>query len=382
MQERISFADAAIREYFEKENNDQCPFIRDADRIHYSNAYRHLTLKTQVFPFKDYCRPVRGRMLHTQEVSRTARRIAEELGLCSNAAEAIASGHDLGHPAYGHAGEEAINQCMQQFGKNFNHDEQTARIVEKIEEIRPEFHGLNLTYLVRQAFTKRAERYNNSKSRLACDKKMLAITSLEGWIVFVVDKMIYTIHDIEDSYCVGHIKFNQLNEIPLIKELMPGILKRLGARISEVRLLLAYIKKEIYNRLLTSIYENSRQIRDYNIYKSHSFIMTDENMIGMSQNVANDFSNLRSWMFNNIYSGEPTKERDKEAIARITRLFELLYYEDDLMNLFNYNMLSVNSGQEREDIVRDLIVYSTEAFIDNFLREHDNDYFVKNFMKL
>src|SRR6516164_11667687 len=128
----------------EPPSKSRSPFRRDCDRIIHATAFRRLKHKTQVFVF-DEGDHYRTRLTHTLEVAQIARALARALGLDEDLAEALALAHDLGHPPFGHAGERALDGCLQTFG-GFDHNAQTLRVVTMIERRYPEFDGLNLTW--------------------------------------------------------------------------------------------------------------------------------------------------------------------------------------------------------------------------------------------
>ncbi len=132
------------RKFKEKFFDKRLCFQRDRDRIVHCKSFRRLDQKTQVFTagLGDH---FRTRLTHTLEVAQISRDLANQLRLNENLCEAIALAHDLGHPPFGHAGEEALNEIMQKFGKNFEHNEQSRLVVEKLEKTHPNFDGLNLT---------------------------------------------------------------------------------------------------------------------------------------------------------------------------------------------------------------------------------------------
>lgn len=129
------------------------PFQKDRDRIIHSKAFRRLKEKTQVF-VSHYGDHYRNRLSHSLEVSQVSRDLARTLGLNEDLSESIALAHDLGHTPFGHAGEHALNECMQEFGLHFEHNEQSRRIVEELEDVYPHFKGLNLSIEVIEGLMK------------------------------------------------------------------------------------------------------------------------------------------------------------------------------------------------------------------------------------
>ena len=166
-------------------------FQRDRDRIIHSKSFRRLKHKTQVFVSteKDH---VRSRLTHSIEVSQIARHMARLLRVNEDLTEAISLAHDLGHPPFGHAGEETLNLLMQQHD-GFEHNQQSLRIVDELESKYPNFPGLNLSYEVRQGIQKHRTPYDNPKETDDI------FVSLEAQIVNLADEITYTAHDVDDA---------------------------------------------------------------------------------------------------------------------------------------------------------------------------------------
>src|ERR671919_1712563 len=187
----------ALRELPEPDSDHRTPFQRDRDRIVHSKAFRRLKHKTQVFiaPEGDH---YRTRLTHTLEASGIARNVARALALNEDLTEAIGLGHDLGHPPFGHIGEEVLDECSRRhWGKAFRHNEHSLRVVEKIER-------LNLTEPVRDGIL----RHTGSEPP----------ATLEGRIVRVVDRIAYINHDIDDALRAGVLRFEDLpaDEVELL----------------------------------------------------------------------------------------------------------------------------------------------------------------------
>src|SRR5512139_3287956 len=170
------------RVHAEEEHPFRLAFQRDRDRIIHSTAFRRLEYKTQVFVNHegDY---YRTRLTHTMEAAQVTRTIARSLGLNQDLAEAVALSHDLGHTPFGHAGEHVLADLMKDHG-GFEHNSQSLRIVEVLEERYPEFPGLNLTYEVREGIVKHSTRYDRPR---VCDFRPEEAPLLEAQIVDLAD---------------------------------------------------------------------------------------------------------------------------------------------------------------------------------------------------
>jgi dGTPase len=201
------------RRYPEDEHPFRLAFQRDRDRIVHSTAFRRLEYKTQVFVNHEGDH-YRTRLTHTLEVAQIARTIARSLRLNEDLTEAIALAHDLGHPPFGHAGERAMNEMMQPYG-GFEHNQQSLRIVEVLEERYPDFPGLNLTWETRDGLKKHQPRFLPE----ADPRQALPVgPSLEAQVADYADEIAYNNHDIDDGLTSQMIQLEDLQEVPLWEE--------------------------------------------------------------------------------------------------------------------------------------------------------------------
>lgn len=202
--------DSAGREHPELPHPYRGPYQRDRDRIVHSAAFRRLSHKTQVFTgdMGDYHRT---RLTHTLEVSSIARTIARALRLNEDLVEALALAHDLGHPPFGHSGEDVLDECLATEG-GFNHNEQALRICELLESSYPDFPGLNLTYEVLEGQRHRVNKTETSAS-ISSQTPLL-----ETQVVDAADSIAYDAHDADDSLELGLLQLNELLELTLWRE--------------------------------------------------------------------------------------------------------------------------------------------------------------------
>jgi len=263
------------REREEEPCNIRTIFQRDRDRIIHSRAFRNLKYKTQVFLLPQV-ESIRTRLTHTIEVSQIARTIARALRLNEDLTEAIALGHDLGHPAFGHTGESAL-AAVCPFG--FNHAEQSLRIVEVLEK---DGQGLNLTYEVRDGIIKHSLGEDNLT---ASDFKKTGPITLEGAIVLFSDKIAYINHDIQDAEESGLISIDDLPKEEI---------KFLGRKSSE------RINKMVHAVITESL---------------------DKEYIWMEKGVLEATSNLRQFLYKNLY----LHPRIQEEAGKAKRVIEELY---------------------------------------------------------
>src|SRR6266850_806974 len=186
--------DSRGRRHAEPEHALRMAFQRDRDRIIHSSAFRRLEYKTQVFVNHegDY---YRTRLTHTMEAAQVTRTLARILGLNEDLAEAVALAHDLGHTPFGHAGERTLDRLMAAHG-GFDHNGQSLRIVDVLEERYPTFRGLNLSWEVREGIVKHSTRYDRPQ---VVEFGAEAAPCLEAQIVDFADEVAYTAHDVDDG---------------------------------------------------------------------------------------------------------------------------------------------------------------------------------------
>ena len=183
-------------------------FQRDRERIVHSSAFRRMTGKTQVLvaSVNDHHRT---RLTHTLEVTQVARTVARRLRLNEDLTEAIALAHDIGHPPFGHAGEEALNECLKDAG-GFNHNLYGLRRVDELEERYPEFPGLNLTFELRESFVQHCRQLDAPE---AAEFRDSGAPLLEAQVVDLVDSIAYDTHDIDDALEIGFVTADDLREV-------------------------------------------------------------------------------------------------------------------------------------------------------------------------
>ena len=267
---RAAGPDAARRDTGEEQDPLRTPFQRDRDRIIHTKPFRRLKHKTQVFISHEGDH-YRTRLTHTLEVSAIARTVARALQLDEDLVEAITMGHDLGHAPFGHAGEAALDEILaERHGRRFLHNEQSLRIVERVER---DGRGLNLTTGVRDGIL------NHTGSGTPA--------TLEGQIVRLVDRVAYVNHDIEDAIRAGILDAG---------ELPSGEIAVLGATTGER-----------ISRLVGDIVESSRE----------------GDRIRQSDEVGEAFKRLRAFMFERVYLAPPNSEEAARARGVVRALFEL-----------------------------------------------------------
>src|SRR5271170_8117869 len=207
------------RRYPETEHPYRSAFQRDRDRIIHTRAFRRLENKTQVFApaISDH---FRNRLTHTLEVSQIARTVANVLGLDEDLTEALALVHDVGHPPFAHAGEEALDRQMQRFGERFDHNIQALRIVESLEQRYPRFPGLNLTFEVREGIVKHSRDFGPGECPELDEYLPGLRPPLEAQLIDLCDEIAYNTSDLDDGYVAGLVTVEEARRaVPKFREL-------------------------------------------------------------------------------------------------------------------------------------------------------------------
>jgi dGTPase len=238
-------------------------FQRDRDRIVHSTAFRRLVYKTQVF-LNHEGDLFRTRLTHSLEVAQIGRSIARSLGLHEDLVEAISLAHDLGHTPFGHAGQDALNECLLQVdpgSEGFEHNLQSLRVVDELEERYPAFNGLNLSFETREGILKHCSRRNAERLVRAepggVAQRFLDHTqpSLEAQLCNAADEIAYNAHDLDDGVRSGLLAMEQLREIELLARLEREALDQypgLGGRRLLFEIIRRMLSEQIYDVIETT----------------------------------------------------------------------------------------------------------------------------------
>jgi dGTPase len=218
------------RAHREPESEYRTPFQRDRDRIVHSTAFRRLEYKTQVFVNHEGDH-YRTRLTHTLEVAQISRGIARALGLNEDLVECIALAHDLGHPPFGHAGEDALDELMEADG-GFNHNRKSLRVVDRLEKRYPGFDGLNLSFEIRESIAK-----HRSKRPFPLGEEFEPATRplLEAQLVDLADSLAYNNHDVDDGLRSDFVGLEELREVRLWREVEAQVSEEVKGADPKVR---------------------------------------------------------------------------------------------------------------------------------------------------
>jgi dGTPase len=307
-------ADSAGREHPEPPHPHRTEYERDRARIIHSQAFRRLEYKTQVF-LNGTGDHFRTRLTHTIEVASISRTIARGLGLNEDLTEAIALAHDLGHSPFGHSGEETLDELMREHG-GFDHNAQSLRVVEVIEQKYPRFAGLNLTWEVREGLRKHARFHESPKGG---EKR--ACPSLEAQIANLADEITYYSHDLDDGIDAGLITPEQLVELDVWGESHEHVRRHFPKLRGKA--LVTYIIRCIIDRQVEDVLATSAaRIIKAKVASADDVRKQPRPLIRYSDRLLAANRKLRRFLYANLYYHPQVNGLNQRACELLARVFE------------------------------------------------------------
>ncbi len=304
----------------EAEHAYRAAYGRDRDRVIHSAAFRRLEYKTQVFVYHEGDH-YRNRLTHTIEGSQIARTIARVLRLNEELAEAVVLAHDLGHTPFGHAGERVLADLMSDHG-GFDHNRQSLRIVDLLEERYPGFRGLNLTYETREGILKHGCNWPHPVEV----PELLAQPNLESQVADHADEIAYTVHDLDDGLRSGLLRVEELESIELWQQTFVEVTGRLGGASERVQL--AQTIRALIDRLVTELVnESAARLAQTGVASVDEVRTTDTPLIGFGEHLANQRAELRAFLYENLYEHPRVALASDRAAMAIRDLFA--HFRDD-----------------------------------------------------
>jgi len=356
------------REYPEEPSNYRSVFQRDRDRILHCGSFRKLQFKTQVFLENkgDY---YRTRLTHTLEVAQIARTVSKVLGVNSELAEAIALAHDLGHPPFGHAGEEELNKLLINDG-GFDHNIQTLKIVTKLEQMYASHPGLNLTIETLDGIIKHNGPLNIVNKYITEEIKDLKkfnfkeSPSIEAQIATISDDIAYNSHDLGDGLRAGFFSLSDIKSLPIVREAFQEV--EIKYKSINYKTKCYEIIRYFLNSLVTNVIDESS--KRLNLIKGRNLgTLKNEKLklIDFNKNTKQDLEIIRKYLFENMY-------RSKEVIFERKKCSEVIV---DLFNLYNNNLnllpsdwqkkIKYSKSESPKRIIGDYISGMTDRFAIN-----------------
>ena len=356
------------REYPEEPSNYRSVFQRDRDRILHCGSFRKLQFKTQVFLENkgDY---YRTRLTHTLEVAQIARTVSKALGVNSELAEAIALAHDLGHPPFGHTGEEELNKLLINDG-GFDHNIQTLKIVTKLEQMYASHPGLNLTIETLDGIIKHngpldiVNKYITEEIKDLKKFNFKGSPSIEAQIAAISDDIAYNSHDLGDGLRAGFFSLSDIKSLPIVREALQEV--EIKYKSINYKTKCYEIIRYFLNSLVTNVIDESS--KRLNLIKGRNFgTLKNEKLklIDFNKNTKQDLEIIRKYLFENMY-------RSKEVIFEREKCSEVIM---DLFNLYNNDLnllpsdwqkkIKYSKSESPKRIIGDYISGMTDRFAIN-----------------
>jgi dGTPase len=314
--------DSRGRKYREPSHAYRTEFQRDRARIIHSRAFRRLEYKTQVF-LNGTGDHLRTRLTHSIEVASISRTIARSLSLNEDLAETIALAHDLGHSPFGHSGEEMLAECMREHG-GFEHNRQSLRVVELLENAYPNFDGLNLTFEVREGLRKRQAFYDPPTP----EEEKYRCPSLEAQIANLADEITYYSHDLDDALDFEILSGPQLEEDAVWQRSHRAVLRRYPeAREPEQHKLIIrdIIDVEVHDVVTTS----AQSIADVGVQSADEVRKQQSPLIRYSDDLLAANRELRRFLYQNVYYHPRVAEVNRRACEMLRKVFETYVVDPD-----------------------------------------------------
>lgn len=347
------------RVYPEAKDPFRLPFQRDRDRILHSKAFRRLQAKTQVFVsyFGDH---YRDRMTHSIEVAQIARDLSRSLGLNEDLAECLSLAHDLGHPPFGHGGEYALDEAMSKFGLHFEHNEQSRRIIEKLEKIYPAFDGLNASKEVLDGLLKHNPHHYKTHINF------IAAPHLEGQIMDLSDEIAYTNHDVDDGLRSGILTETDLGQFKIWRDARSEVLKKYGDRnIGKSEEASYRIRSRIISTMISRMIHDLQSTTSANLSKNkidsiEKVRACPKKLVTFSPPMRRQIQEFRDFLLEHFYNHPKVATSINKGKKILKNLFS--YYRDYPSRLPPPFPGMIKSGEPLEVVVKDYIAGMTDHY--------------------
>ena len=344
------------RKYREEFKDDRPAFERDRDRIIHSSAFRRLEYKTQVFVNHegDY---YRTRLTHSLEVAQIAKGIARRLKLNEELTESLALAHDLGHTPFGHSGEKALNRMMEGMG-GFEHNLQSLRVVEVLEDKYPGFQGLNLTWETREGIAKHSSSCDNPSYAHLKEYNPETVPTLEAQIINLADEIAYNNHDIDDALEAGFTSFEELRGVGLCEEMMLKVEKQFPdipeqkKKYQTISTLIGYLINDVVRYSLENIKQN--RIETFEDVKAVNRIL-----VSYSNQADEQTAELKAFLQKNVYQHYKVERMRVKAERYVTLLFSTFKDNPTLLPQKYRERIEIES---KERVICDYIAAMTDRY--------------------
>jgi dGTPase len=348
------------RRHPEAESPGRTAFQRDRDRVIHSSAFRRLEYKTQVFVNHEGDL-FRTRLTHSLEVAQIGRAIARQLGVNEDLVEAIALAHDLGHTPFGHAGQDALHECMKAHG-GFEHNLQSLRVVDELEERYGAFNGLNLSFETREGILKHCSTENARKlGELGERFLQKRQPSLEAQIANLADEIAYNNHDIDDGLRSGLLQLGQLEDVPLFARHAAQVRAQFPD-IGERRMVNETVRRMINTLIVDLASESERRIAAARP-ASIEDVRQAAPLVAFSPEVRKEADALKSFLLHNLYRHFRVMRMTTKAKRIVADLFRAFHDEPRLLPLDH----QARVAEDRARAIADYVAGMTDRYA---MKEH------------
>ncbi len=361
----------------EPESPTRTCFQRDRDRIIHSAAFRRLEYKTQVFVNHegDF---FRTRLTHSLEVSQIARSICRNLRLNEDLTEALALAHDLGHPPFGHAGEDALQEMMKPYG-GFDHNAQSLGLVTRLEQRYAEFDGLNLTWECLEGLVK----HNGPLLRFGVeptlhpviaeyvaghDLELDSFAGAEAQVAALSDDIAYNNHDIDDGLRAELFTVDDLMAVPLVGPMFLSV-REMYPNLGPSRLIHEAVRRIISRMIHDVIAETQRRLEHLRPKSSHDIRRSDDSVVAFSPKMQAEEKELKKFLFERMYRHYKLNRMSSKAKRVVRELFQLLVEEPGCLPTDWQRRAGAPRARETARVVCDYIAGMTDRFaLDEYRR--------------
>ena len=354
------------RIFGEKSSSFRSPYQRDRDRIVHSTAFRRLKHKTQVFvnTIDDH---YRTRLTHSLEVSQIARTLGKIFNLNEDLCETLSLSHDIGHPPFGHAGEEALDECMNNYG-GFDHNIQTLRILTLLENKYYSFAGLNLTLETLDGLIKHngpvddKSKFDEILGKNIFKNKIIYKNnpSLEAQISTISDDIAYNSHDLEDGLKAKLFNINDLVHIPVISEIVRKHKKKIKSK--DIELVLRQIIREMINVMVSDVVKNIKiNLKKFSPKNVNDIYKSNISYVNFSKELLNFDYNIRDFLKYKMYNNKEVLKKNIKGKKIINFLFNKI--KKNPKKYIKKNLIKISQNKERA--VCDFIAGMTDRYAIN-----------------
>ena len=355
------------RLYKENYSQTRSEFQRDRDRILHSAAFRRLKHKTQVFVSNEGDH-YRTRLTHSLEVSQIARSISKIFNLNEDLTETLSLSHDIGHPPFGHAGEDALSECMVSH-EGFDHNDQAIRIVHLLEKKYFDFEGLNLTWETLEGLVKHNGPMTKDVPKTiealdkAFDLKLNEFSSIEAQIASIADDIAYNNHDLDDGLRAGFFSYDDLVELPMIGEIIKNFPKNYNSY--DMQRINNEITRKSTSIMITDVINTiSEKVKKSKVRCNEDVRLNNEKIADFSDKTKEEVKYIRSFLSMKMYNHDKVKAMTSNAHQIISSLFKLFIEQDE--KFIKEHMKKIISDEDKPRAVCDFIAGMTDNYAQNF----------------